>query len=150
VQSAIQVYNQTMALPQTATEAMLNFEGYVLNGLWQLGNENLLVCFKGTVTHMLKALTQKEISRASSLLTALTQQNQTNPYLTSFELRSHEKKVFMIMPFYSSTLEIVRKISLADGVRLFDQVGSAINYLHSLNFNHMDIKPAKYLFEREW
>ncbi len=32
VESAIQVYEQTLALPQTETEAMLYFEGYELNG----------------------------------------------------------------------------------------------------------------------
>jgi serine/threonine protein kinase len=142
VDSAIQVYEQTLALPQTATEAMLNSEGYELNGPWHAGNENLIICYKDTVPQLLKALTPKEITRGSSLFTVLKQQTHMNPYLTSFELRTHDKKCFMIMPFYPSTLESVRKLSAASGIRLFDQVRSAVDYLHSLNYNHMDIKPA--------
>ena len=48
----------------------------------------------------------------------------------------------MIMPYYPSTLESVRKLSLASGIRLFDQLRSAVDYLHSLNNDHMDIKSA--------
>ena len=141
VDSAIQVYEQTLALPQTATEAMLNSEGYELN--WgHTGNDNLIICYKDTVPHLLKALTPKEITRGSSLFTVLKEQTHMNPYLTSFELRTHGKKSFMIMPYYPSTLASVRKLSLASGIRLFDQVRSAVDYLHSLNYNHMDIKPA--------
>lgn len=142
VDNAIQVYEQTLALPQTATEAMLNFEGYQLNGPWHAGNDNLTICYKETVPHLLKALTPKEITRGSSLFIVLNQQSQMNPYLTSFELRTHDKKSFMIMPYYPSTLESVRKLSLASGTRLFGQIRSAVDYLHSLNYNHMDIKPA--------
>lgn len=141
VESAIEVYEQTLALPQTATEATLSLEGYELNGLWHSGNDNLVICFKDTVPHLLKALTPKEISRGSSLFSDLKDQT-PNPYLTTFELRTHDKKTFMIMPFYPSTLESLRKLSLVSGVRLFNQVGSALYYLHSLNYNHMDIKPA--------
>ena len=140
--SAIQVYEQTLALPQTATEAMLTMEGYELNGPWHAGNDNLIICYKDTVPHLLKALTPKEITRGSSLFIVLAQQTNLNPYLTSFELRTHDKKSFMIMPYYPSTLESVPKLSLASGVRLFNQVRSAVDYLHSLNYNHMDIKPA--------
>ena len=142
VESAIQGYEQTLALPQTATEAMLNIEGYELNGPWHTGNDNLIICYKGTVPHLLKALTPKEITRGSALFIVLQEQTHASPFLTSFELRSHEKKVFMIMPYYPSTLESVRRLSLENGVRLFDQVRNAIDFLHSLNYNHMDIKPA--------
>jgi len=142
VESAIQVYEQTLALPQTATEAMLNIEGYELNGPWHPGNDNLIICYKGTAPHLLKALTPKEITRGSALFIVLKEQTQANPFLTSFELRSHDKKVFMIMPYYPSTLEGIRKLSLSDGIRLFDQIRNAIDFLHSLNYNHMDIKPA--------
>lgn len=142
VDSAVQIYEQTLALPQTDTEAELKIEGYKMSGPWSAGNDNLVICFKGTVPHLLKALTPKEISRGSELLSVLKDQPQTNPFLTTFELRYHGKKSFMIMPYYSSTLEHVSMLNLADGVRLFDQIRSAVDFLHSLNYNHMDIKPA--------
>jgi serine/threonine protein kinase len=141
VDSAVQVYEQTLALPCTATEAFLNIEGYQLNGPWQVGNDNIIICFKGTVPHLLKALTPKEISRGKSLFDVLKDQAQ-NPFLTSFEIQNHDKKTFMIMPYYPSTLEHISKLSVENGHRLFVQVGDAIIFLHSLNYNHMDIKPA--------
>ena len=72
--SAIQVYGQTLALPQTGTELMLSFEGYELNGAWLSGNDNLIVCYKDTVPHLLKALNPKEFTRASSLFVVLKEQ----------------------------------------------------------------------------
>ena len=87
-------------------------------------------------------MTPKEITRGSSLFVVLKEQAHGNPYLTSFELRTHDKKSFMIMPYYPSTLESVRKLSLSSEIRLFGQVRSAVDFLLSLNYNHMDIKPA--------
>lgn len=141
VESAIEIYEQTLALPQTATEEMLNAEGYQLNYA-HTGNERTIVCFKGTIPLLLKALTLKEMTRGASLLMALQQQTRVNSHLISFELRTHGEKSFMIMPYYPCTLGSVRKLSVADGVRLFEQIHSAVVYLHSLNFNHMDIKPS--------
>ena len=142
VHSAIEIYEQTLALPQTATEAILEFEGYEFNGSLYRGTENLIICFKGTVPHLLKVLTQKEFDKGVSLSNVLGEETQTNPYLTTFKLRSHAEKYFMIMPYYPSTLKHLKRLTLADGVRLFHQVRSAVDFLHSLNYNHMDIKSS--------
>lgn len=149
VDSAVQIYEQTLALPQTATELMLKLEGYQVNGPWREGIDNLVICHKGTIPHLLKGLSPKEISRASSLSVALQQQPNMSPYLTHFELKAHEKRMFMIMPFYPSSLEVVAQLSVEEGSRLFTQVGDAIRFLHSLNFNHMDIKPANICLRAE-
>jgi serine/threonine protein kinase len=140
--SALQIYEQTLALPQTSTEAMLKIEGYELNGPWQTGNDNIVICFKNTVPHLLKALTLKEITRGSSLFAVLKAQAQGNPFVTTFEIRQHGCKSFMIMPYYPSTLEHIKTLSVEDGLRLFGQIRSAVDFLHALNYNHMDIKPA--------
>ena len=140
--SALQIYEQTLALPQTSTEAMLKIEGYELNGPWQTGNDNIVICFKNTVPHLLKALTPKEITRGSSLFAVLKAQGQGNPFVTTFEIRQHGRKAFMIMPYYPSTLEHIKTLSVEDGLRLFRQIRSAVDFLHALNYNHMDIKPA--------
>jgi len=108
VDSAFEVYEQTCRLPQTSTEMMLNFNGYLLNGPWNLGNDNFIICYKDTVPHILKALTPHEARRASSLSLVLSRQNNISPFLTSFELQYHEERCFMIMP---SSLE---KSSIAD------------------------------------
>jgi hypothetical protein len=49
VEGAIEVYQQTLGLPQTATEAMLDAEGYKINGNLHAGNEDLVICYKGVV-----------------------------------------------------------------------------------------------------
>ena len=99
-------------------------------------------CFKGAVPRLLKVLTSTESARCLPLFLVLQKQTHVNPHLTSFDLQSNGKKSFMIMPCYASSLDKIPKLSLADGVRLFDQLRSAIDYLHSLNFNHMDIKSS--------
>jgi serine/threonine protein kinase len=142
VESAIQVYEQTQALPQTETEQLLSIEGYQMNGPWQSGNINLIICYKGTVPHLLKALTSKEFSRASSLSVILNESALMHPCLTTFELRTHNSKTFMIMPYFPSTLESLRELSLVDGIRLWNQIRGAVDFLQSLNYSHMDIKPS--------
>jgi hypothetical protein len=130
---AAQAYNQTLALPQTDTESQLTIEGIQMNGAWHAGNEDITICYKGTVAHLLKALTPKEAKRGSAFLLA----NPRNEYLTSFEICQYNSKTFMIMPYYTSTLESLSKLTIPDGLKLFDQMLSAINCIQELDFNHM-------------
>ena len=141
VDSAVQLYEQTLALPCTATENLLAIEGIQVNGPWQVGNRNIIICFKGTAPHLLKALTPKEISRGTTLFDVLGSLEQ-NPFLTPFEIKRHNLKSFMIMPYYPSTLEHNARLTVENGCRLFDQIDNAIRFLHSQSYNHMDIKPA--------
>ncbi len=48
----------------------------------------------------------------------------------------------MIMPFYPSSLESLPLLNLNSGIRLFLEISNAVHFLHSLNYIHMDIKPA--------
>jgi len=48
----------------------------------------------------------------------------------------------MLIPYYPSSLDHLRRLTLADGVHLFHQVCSAVDFLHLLNYNYMDIKPS--------
>jgi len=62
--STLQIYEKTLALPQTSTEAMLKIEGYELSGPWQTGHDNIVICFKNPVPHLLKALTPRRLPEA--------------------------------------------------------------------------------------
>jgi len=44
--------------------------------------------------------------------------------------------------YYPSSLDHLRRLTLADGVHLFHQVCSAVDFLHLLNYNYMNIKPS--------
>lgn len=138
--AARDIYDQTLALPQTETEQDLIVAGYSLNGLWSAGNEAFIICYKGTRTFLLKALTPKESERASALQRELG--SATHESLSQFDLRSHSAKNFMMMPYYPSTLERVPGLSIGDGQRVVSQISGAIRFLHDSSFVHMDIKPA--------
>ena len=137
---AREIYLQAEALPQTETEQQLNIIGYKLNGLLYAGNDAFVVCYKGTKTYLLKALTPKEHLRARALRDQL--RGETHQHLTSFELQSHGEKNFMIMPYYSTTLETVATLSVDKGRLVVQQVSEAILFLHGKGFIHMDVKPA--------
>jgi serine/threonine protein kinase len=137
---AREIYYQTESLPQTTTEQHFSVQGYLLNGLWHTGNDAFVVCYKGTMTYLLKALTEKGHRRAVALQDRLN--GDLNQYVTSFEVQSHGSKNFMIMPFYTSTLETVRKLSVDDGRRVVQQVSEALLFLHEKGFIHMDVKPS--------
>jgi serine/threonine protein kinase len=134
------IYLQAEAHPQTETEHQLEIIGYQMNGPWHVGYEAFVMCYQGTKAYLLKSLTNKEYLRASTLQQKLVQD--VHPHLTSFELRSHRLKKFMIMPFFSSTLEMVAKLNIEQGSRVVQQVSGALQFLHGHGFNHMDVKPA--------
>jgi serine/threonine protein kinase len=136
---AREVYNQTIALPQTETEQQLQVIGYQLYDSWH-GNDNFLLCHKETKTYLLKVLASKEYTRAVALQESLN--GKTCSYITSFEILSHREKNFMIMPFYVSTLETIRLLSMDVGRRVVQQISEAIQFLHEEGFIHMDIKPS--------
>ncbi len=136
---AVEAYNQALTMPQTETEIRLAIDGFTLNGPWREGSP-LLVCFRGAVPHLLKALTERENARGLAFLAAAAGKH--NDHLTRFELYTYEAKNFMIMPQYPASLECISTLSVELGTRLFNEMRNAIDFLHKLGFIHMDVKSS--------
>lgn len=62
--------------------------------------------------------------------------------LVNFQIYTHERRNFMIMPFYAATLEHIPNLSIQSGRRLYSQISEALRFIHTLGFNHMDVKPS--------
>lgn len=133
-------YVKASALPQTMTEQEILVAGYKLNGS-MLRNDNLIVCYRGTVTHLLKVLTPKEKERGSIYLEGVS--GSSNLYVTEFELYQFREKHFMIMPMYISVLETVpAPMDKEICMKLWHQLSNGLAFIQSFGFVHMDVKPT--------
>lgn len=137
---AINTYEQALALPQTVTEQEIVASGYKLNGSL-LGNDNLIICYHGTITHLLKVLTLKEYERGKKYLEVLD--GSSNQYVTTFELHEFHGKRFMIMPMYVSVLETVPgSLTKESCMKLWSELSRGLSFIHFFGFVHMDVKPS--------
>lgn len=135
---AVETYERALSLPQTTTEQQLFTEGYNLNGP-MLGNEDLIICYSGLKTNLLKVLTHSEKERGKAYLRGM--EGATNRFVTTFELHSSNEKHFMIMPCFVSTLETVSALCHESSLKLWNQVSAGLDFMHSKGFVHMDVKP---------
>ena len=71
---ALDLYEETAALPQTQSEIELNTQGFQID--WNLIVNNLLICFKGTKPCVLKTLNSKEALRMGEILPILKKNEQ--------------------------------------------------------------------------
>jgi serine/threonine protein kinase len=133
-------YEKACALPQTMTEQEILVAGYSLNGS-MLGNDNLIICYRGTITHLLKVLTPKEKERGSMYLEGVA--GSSNRYVTEFELYQFKEKHFMIMPMYTSVLETVPAPLVKEScMKLWHELSLGLSFIQSVGFVHMDVKPT--------
>ena len=142
---AVQILKEVVALPQTETTAELTVQGYTLNGPFN-GQEKLTICYKAEpdrhlTHHVLKVLSDTEWRRAISFKEALG--TLTHAGVTTFTLhQSASDKKMMIMPYHISTLESVVSLEETYLNQLWDEMSSAVSFIHSLGFAHMDIKSS--------
>jgi serine/threonine protein kinase len=146
---ALDAYEQTENLPQTETEMAFKVDGYTVNGNFTAGNDAFIILHKGFRSYLLKGMSKKETSRASALLASIRKSNVTEgdltkSCLTTFELFCNRDKLYMIMPHYVNTLEILPVLTKEEGMILYRQMKEALDFLHNLpdQYNHMDVKPS--------
>ena len=74
--------------------------------------------------------------------------------VTIYDVGEHEGLIYIAMEFIEgcsleSLLEQKRKFTLEEITRLFNQIGSALDYAHGRGIVHRDIKPANILVGRD-
>ena len=122
-----------------------------MNGLLFEGNDALQICFQGTTPLILKVLLEDEILRAKQLNAEFDEKlllSDTNTdcftfhNITLFRLLEANRKVFMLMPLFPTTLEHLSQLDEAGTVKLWQQISVALDTLHNKQMAHMDVKPA--------
>jgi serine/threonine protein kinase len=137
---ALDVYDKTSRLPETSTVSALNIAGYRMNGPLLSGSE-LVICFKGLESYILKGLNDDEWENAKAFDVAFPEKSRPN--IVDFTLYTRDdKKHYMIMPMFKTTLEPMPCINETEAVQLWGDISKALNFIHSSEFAYMDVKPA--------
>lgn len=137
---AVRAYNRAKRLPSKATVERLQKAGYLL-GEMQSDGSDLLLCFKDDCPRMLKCLTDSEAARAQIFHAATA--GEPVPNVTPFELvDSPSGKLFMIMPKYAASLEVLPCLSPGGVPMLWACMSQALEGLHAKRFAHGDVKPS--------
>jgi len=136
---ALEIYEDTLTLPQTATENDLILKGYQINGPLIAHNEELLICFdENSVPSVLKALKPQEFNR----MKAIEDLKLSSKHIIKFKLITSNGKFFVIMPLLPVTLESLKVLTDQSMERFWNQMCDALTCLHTLGYAHMDIKPS--------
>ena len=141
------IYERAKALPNTATIGdFLTVNGYVMDGQLFIGNDDLQICFKAGLPHVMKISTQEEYSRAILFLAVLADHDTTmHQNIISMDPVTKNSKYFIFMPLHPITLEHLRILPAGVVRRLWKHLSSGLSFLHDLGFAHMDIKPSNIL-----
>ena len=154
---AVQIYAEIRLFPQTETTDELKERGYLLD-FSPYAEEKLTLCYKfepdGRLTpHVLKMLSDSEWTRAVAFKEALGSLSHAG--VTTFTLhQSVSNKKMMIMPYHPSTLASIGTLESIVSLReiflnrLWDQLASAVRFIHSLGFVHLVIKSSNFCFDQ--
>ena len=126
-------------LPATATTKALLVAGYKVNGPLFEGS-TLTILHKGVRPYLLKKLDNFELARTKALLLAVTEVS--HPNVTSFQVYEETGSTYVIMPKYSTTLEMISSIDTTDVGKMWSDLKDALEYLHGFQFAFMDTKPS--------
>ena len=141
------VYELAKALPTTATCSDFSIvNGYVMDGQLFNGNDDLQICFKAGLPHVMKISTQEEYSRATLFVDVLAERGTTmHQNVISIDPVTKSGKYFIFMPLHPITLEHLQILSAGVLRRLWKHLSSGLSFLHDLGFAHMDVKPSNIL-----
>ena len=141
------IYELAKALPTTATISdFSSVNGYVMGGQLFNGNDDLQICFKAGLPHVLKISTEEEYSRATLFLDVLAERGTTmHQNIISMDPVIKGRKYFIFMPLHPITLEHLQILPAVVVRRLWKHLSSGLSFLHDLGFAHMDVKPSNIL-----
>ncbi len=136
---AREAYNWTQSLPQTSTCRNLKEKSIIVDECLIGNNEYLEICFvERRKPSVLKSVSLTEYRKVKMLLEA----NVKHKHIVPIQLETLHGKNFVIMPLLPITVEHLCGISEDIASELWDQIGSALECLHSHGFAHKDVKSA--------
>jgi serine/threonine protein kinase len=138
-------YEMAELLPETQTAVRLKMQSDIIvdGSLYGDNNQFIQICFNKGIPSVLKTVSPKEYSGMKTLEDA----NVQHPHIISWTLppkdaSSKPNKCFVVMPLMPVTMENLYGIPRDMAEKLFIQIGSALTYLHTKQFVHMDVKPS--------
>lgn len=133
-----EAYDWTQSLPKTNTCRELLGKDIVIDGCLIGSNDYIEVCFVKGIPSVLKSITKYEYNRTSALLNLSV----WHPNLVSCKLETAMGKYFVISPLLPITIEHLCGVAVITAHKLIDQVGNALQFLHTHGYAHKDIKSA--------
>lgn len=151
---AIETYRYAELLPGTSTcNTIKDINGYFIDDSSEY-NGLIMNCYKNSYAYTLKILKPWEYNRFVDLKNSIPfntiKENLSffHQHIVPFHLITVEHKMdfnqYLIMPRYSATLTgQLKSINIPIVLeRFWNQISSALKFLHSYGFAYMDIKPS--------
>jgi serine/threonine protein kinase len=138
-------YFDAKMLPSTTTQLDLKTFGYAIDGPLHEGSE-ISFCVR-TADEVPEILTLKPLDdlEAERIIAfhGVVCNRQQHPHILPFSIvQLPNKPVYFISPCMPGTIEVIQGARVESAVALWNQISSALDYIHSLNFAHMDVKPS--------
>eukprot|EP01036_Dinobryon_divergens_P033624 gene33625-43457_t len=113
------IYAKAKALPTTATlDELYSVHSYFVVSQFFNGNDNVHICFKEGLPHVMKTSTSQECSRVTLFLDTLAESGSpVHEHIISMELMAHGHNHFIFMPLHPTTLEHLPYLQGEDFVR---------------------------------
>eukprot|EP01039_Chlorochromonas_danica_P012145 gene12145-13810_t len=137
-------YEDALKLPSVQTTVELERNGFVLDGVLINGNDNLQICFKRSVPHVLKICSPQEYERAKNFEYVLKSQEPCK-WIISFDLYERHLKFFMFMPLHPVTLQHLPFLDSTSASLFWTCLSGALDFLHKNGYAHNDVKPPNIL-----
>jgi hypothetical protein len=142
-------YFDAAALPSTTTRRNLKQLGYAVGRPIEEGSV-ISYCFRTSeaISEVLtlKPLNAEETSRIIAFQAAVASgNNEQHHHVLQFSILEAlvpNKPAYFIAPCMPATIAMIPGASLNSAVELWNQISSALTYIHSINFAHMDVKPS--------
>jgi hypothetical protein len=162
VQLAREIYYRAGTLPSVITKDFFFKEGYALNGTLSEGS-SITIAYRGLGVYLIKLLIDKEMERVPAFERAILDFGSSKrrsvvedmdgesmkvihthivPFVTWQDPVASPVRIFIVMPKYISTVETIPQLNDDQTALLWDQIGSALHFLHEMDFGHSDVKPA--------